>query len=362
MPSAYEPSGKFDSSVFLFFLLALAVSVGFGWLYQWLIAIIPLIILNLAVTAAYAAALWFAISLMVEYGQCRNRTLAAVMGLVIGAVGLGASHYFDYLAGIATIMEDPNIPARMRDAVEAKIGFSDWINMRVEQGYVITRMTSSSDGGPPISGVFVYGVWAIEAVIIVGAAAWGGFESAGAAFCESCGKWATDVGAFLYPNPTDEVVESIDNAGSLETVAEPEIAFGHDPDRSLRYDVEECPECDDSKYLSVIEQTITVNKDGNEELAEEPLWSKLEIGPATLETVSTIHERVAAAAENLEQEYTPERGPDPGDDAEEMAFADTPAGGEPAGDEMAFADTPAADGGGAPDDDDDEASPEDIEW
>ena len=306
MLDSYEPSGKFDSTVFLFALLGAGLAVGLGWLYQLIVAWIPFIYLNFIATLAFAGALWGAMYVSVDWGHCRNRIVAVGVGVAIGLVGIAASHYFAYQAFVDAMLADVE-RLGLRPGGIAQLDFWKYVEIRVEAGYSISRGASSSGDGMPLSGIFVYGVWAVEAAIVVAGGIWGGWEAASRPFCESCGEWQHEDDTYLYPTPAFDVVQQLEDARTVEELVAPDIAFADATSRSLVYYTGTCPSCDDSNFLTVNIKDVTQTSKG-EEVKESSLWENLEVGPEAVEKVSELPGRIADRSRELREKAEAEDG------------------------------------------------------
>lgn len=103
---SYRPSGKFDPSTFPFALgLGLVAALGVGWVYQFLVDLIPFIYVRFILTAGLGAAIGFLVGWGAYQGKCRNLMLVAAMAVTMAIVAEGATMYYQYQRTINKALE-----------------------------------------------------------------------------------------------------------------------------------------------------------------------------------------------------------------------------------------------------------------
>lgn len=244
----YQSSGRIGAlGIPAMLIAALGVGVGLGIVYAYVIAWIPIIYVSILATGGFAFALGFSISLAGSLGHVRNGTIAHVFGLFAGLVGLYAAWAWDGYArfeGEYPVCWDPQ-------------QLWVYVNMIYENG-------AWGMGDTPVTGIPLGIIWAIEALIIVGASTLLAGSTASLPYCESCGKWTEETEDFkrLLPPENEEALQQLCE-GNLDVLTEFTACAPGKP-LSIRLDVHACPECDDTRYLTVNLARITVNDEGEE--------------------------------------------------------------------------------------------------
>jgi hypothetical protein len=184
--ATYSPSGRFHPSVFAIVPgLGLAAGVVGGWLYQFLIDLLPFIILGACFTLFFGFGLGLLVGLGLKWGKCRNLTLAIALGACVGVTGLGFSYFWAYQSVKSDVMADPELAQNI-----GGFSFGDYLEARVEYGWTVTSKRGTGRG-TSWSGGMVYVIWLIEALIVVGVASVAPLIAARRPFCEGCDCWAT---------------------------------------------------------------------------------------------------------------------------------------------------------------------------
>jgi hypothetical protein len=287
MIETYRPSGKFSPSFVIFALLGAAVAVASAWLYQFLMELIPLIYLNFLITAGFAFLLSMGTGAMVHGGRCRNAFVAVAAALVIGALTAGATHYFSYQSALDDIVDMEGLDEVGAEALAEQVSFGQFIEARVDMGWSFGKVGRSGDGAP-ISGFFVWLLWGIEGLVLVGAAGFGAFGAARSPFCESCNEWSEDDAAFIFPAPSEETLAQIRSARSVEGLLDVEIEATGMPTQGLLFKPSKCPSCPDNHHLSVCERVVTVDSDGKEDIKDTDLLTNVILTAEQAERVRAI--------------------------------------------------------------------------
>ncbi|MDH3583740.1 MAG: hypothetical protein OER86_05955 [Phycisphaerae bacterium] len=293
----YKPSGKFRFSIFGLTAALAVVGVALGWVYQWLIDVVPWIYLSVVITLGFGLLLFLGAGWVTRLGRCRNVALAILVAVIAGLLVTAATYYHAYTIFLDDAMAAENIPAEQRAVATEQFPFRDYLKFRVETGWSIGRPGRDGSSGMPIKGVFVYLVWLIEAGILVGGAALGAVGAARQPYCESCDEWTeADLLTVALPQPEPDTVERVKTATSVDQLLSVPIAPSPDEASSLVYSLSGCPRCENSAFLTVKHVSVTVNKKDEAETETEDLWSDLVLSPAQLETMQAFSEQVEAAA------------------------------------------------------------------
>lgn len=280
MPIAYLPSNRIGSNTFLLLIPMLIASGVLGVIYGVAMRFIPLIILDLLLVFGFAFVSGYAAMLAIRIGKCRNPLFALAYGLLSGLVGVAASHYTMYLLQCGGMSPMPS--------------FMDYVHLRVKSGWTIGRVSSSSSGGAPISGFFVWLCWGIEAVVIILGAGLRAQSQAFEPFCEPCEQWATKESVrFAAPGLSTATINQM-RSGKFEDILSPpmnEVKVSND---SLTYRVRVCPSCNSASFLDLIRTVIVTDKKGNTNEKKQVVCNSLQLAPEEVEAVTQLRDDVSA--------------------------------------------------------------------
>lgn len=244
----YQSSGRIGAlGIPAMLIAALGAGVGLGIVYAYIIAWIPIIYVSILATGGFAFALGFSVSLAASLGHVRNGTVAHLFGLFAGLVGLYAAWAWDGYARL-----DGEIPVLW----EPQLLWA-YVTAFYENG-------AWGMGDTPVTGIPLGIIWAIEAAIIVGASTLLAGSTASTPYCESCGEWTEETEDFkrLLPPENEYALQQLCE-GNLDVLTEFTACAPGKP-LSIRLDVHACPECADTRYLTVNLAKLTVNDEGEE--------------------------------------------------------------------------------------------------
>lgn len=208
----YKASGKIAPLQFLLFtLIGLLIAAVLGVAAMLIAQLIYLVPLSPLIMAAISGAL---AALVTRLGRNRSPLLALIVGLLIGGTIYGVYRFSEYGYALYTIESQLNpkgdIVANVLGAFDStniaqvdrtmaregitQSGFPGFIMWMSSEGMTITRFSSSSSGSGGITldqnMTLIY--WAVEALLVVGVAAYAAVRSARAPYDENAGQWISD--------------------------------------------------------------------------------------------------------------------------------------------------------------------------
>lgn len=268
---SYRHSGKFEPTTFPFALgLGLVGALGVGWLYQFLVDLIPFIYIRFILTAAFGAALGWLVGWGAQMGKCRNLMLVSVMAFSIAVVAEGATMYYQYQRTIGKILTKdfarlqrvnrgkevpPEVLKRHRRQLMKQFTFQHYLEARVKYGW---KMKSTS-----INGVMVYIIWGLELLILIVAGVFLARTMVDVPFCERGNVWATEIDLGGVPHVVPEIAQEALAAGDINffiDVANLPVDEGFPT--VLHYTLYQCV---NAGYLSVKLKTILINDKGEQQ-------------------------------------------------------------------------------------------------
>ena len=170
----YKPSGKFGplSLVTIPALGAIGALIG-GFAYSYAVNWIPFIYINILLTIAYGFLVGFMIDQGASLGKLRNPALGVLLGLVVGVFAI----YTQWVAHFYAVSNQTQLiwnSAALWEAIARLNETGSW---------------SIGRAGEPVSGLLLYVVWGVEAIIMLGLTVFMAQLAAHRLFCEGCGKW-----------------------------------------------------------------------------------------------------------------------------------------------------------------------------
>lgn len=308
----YSPSGRVSPLFFVYLGLALIVAIIAAFVYQLGLYWIPFIYVNFLLTGAMGLLVGMVGSFVVNQGKARSILLALLGAVVLTLAGLGAKFWFQYQrdyneqaravealkeTGFAELQQELAMELG-QDAMgaseasdtsgqdgqlpeEAKAEFIRAIDQQLEQYTFAAHLQQRVDDGwlvgkgkgMPISGVFVYLIWLIEAGAILGIGGMMMWESASQPFSEKLGQWASESEVVMsLPVSDPAMIEKIQAANSVDQLLEIPIPKDDQSNQIAVYTVNSIPgqEMEDA-YLSVELQTHKINSKGEAEVDKKNL-------------------------------------------------------------------------------------------
>lgn len=247
----YKESGAVGLKGIIFMALGgLIAGLILGAIYAYAIFYIPFIYISFLLTIGFGVGVGFAVGKAATFGQVRNGLAVIVAGAIAGIV----ASYFGWVFWIHAASE------------QTLLSFSP--------GLIFENMASIAEFGAwsifgwTPSGIALYVIWTIEALIILVASvifALAGFGRE--PFCEGCNNWTKSEvissSLEIIENPT-EFVTALEG-GDLTPLTNLALT---DPSEHLRTKVEliSCSRCEESHFATV--EIITVEVDDKGEADE----------------------------------------------------------------------------------------------
>lgn len=248
----------------------LAVAVALAFAYSYLNYYSPLLILNIASAAGYAAALGACVAALFTWGKTRNSTV----GMFVATVVTLASYYLCWAVWLS-VVPGGNTGGSSWALAADPLGLWQVLLAVNERGvWAIGR--SSSENGEPISGVGLWLCWGAEAVIVLAGAPWVAWKVLTAdPFCESCLTWCAEERgvALIRPAESGELRRRFEAKDFLymKTVgprAEGDYEW-------CRLDLHRCPGCGRTNTLSVQLDKVETDRKGKQSVTSKEVLSGL---------------------------------------------------------------------------------------
>lgn len=262
----YKHSGKIGLAgpIYMLILGALGASI-LGAIYGYAIYYIPIIYLNIFLTLGLGGIVGYIVGFSAKLGKVRNTSIVLFFGFLLGL-------FAEY------------------------VGWVSWIYASSEQSMLLLMPSSilntiqmlSVDGVWSIfsstpTGMALYAIWAIEALVIIGTSILVAsmFISA-TPFCENCNRWIEEEDALLpleaVSNPDDLKLKleqgDYSALNALKSKGEEENVY-------TQINLLHCSSCEQNHFLSVKSVAVSLDSDNKEEKEESYIVENLIISSDT---------------------------------------------------------------------------------
>jgi hypothetical protein len=291
----YRHSGRIDAMTIPVGLVGgLVISVAMAWVYQLAVDWIPLIYVSVLCTLGFGFGFGFAMTFLLQKLNCRNRFVAGLLTLILAGVGLAASFGFAYLRTVGELAKENKMTTQ---EVREQYGFQRYITKRVEAGWNIG--SHGRTNGSAMSGIMVWLIWLIEALIVIVGAVVVTVGALTDPFCEECHDWlAKRVVGFRNSVP----LEKLNAAVSEGTLAEVLAVEGGDAATPgvMEYSVYSCEGCSQKHYLSLTHKYSVTNSKGQQEAKSDTILQHAETDQSTLSRLESALKQQAPVEETAE--------------------------------------------------------------
>jgi hypothetical protein len=272
----YRHSGRFSpSAVALALAAGLLAAVPMAFVYSYGIVYIPIVgMVSFLLTAGFAAIVGFATGWVLRKGKVRNHGATLAAALPVALFALWAA----WVTWVYATLHRADAEVGLLDLVVQPTGLWNVITIINEKG------AWSLKGLTPTGGL-LWGLWALEAGLIVGMVVWVARECVNLPFCEPCDRWCDkpQVVATLGPTSKDALaprLEKGDYAVLGELPAATALAY-------TRLDLHQCAQCQATTTLTATSVTVT-GKKGKQEKKEKTLVKYLLVPPGELSAMRSV--------------------------------------------------------------------------
>jgi len=198
MTQYYKPSGKFSPSFILFFLLVSLIAFPLlGLIYAYCIWYIPFIYINFFITLGFGFLVALCVNkVVIRKGKVRNPILALFIGFFAGIVAL----YFHWSVWIDLVINAGESYGSERIGVTvSNIEFFQVFSLIFQPSMVFEYIGMVNEfgtwgiRGATVSGAFLWVIWAIEFVIVVGVSSFLPYLESKKPFSESTNSWYEEI-------------------------------------------------------------------------------------------------------------------------------------------------------------------------
>lgn len=297
----YKPSGEVTVAALAAGLFGgLLVALVLAFVYSYLIAYIPFVYVNVLCTIGYACALGFIIGWLLKSGKMRN----PAVGVFVTTIVALAAYYFSWAVWLSAMLARGDYDVSAYTLASHPSTMLEVILRVNENG----AWSIGRGGKNPVTGVFLWIVWAIEAgivLIVPPVLAWGVLSSE--PFCEFCGEWCEeDQGLVSLRQTEPAALKQVFESKQFERLK----AIGaKDPDSPdwFRPNLHRCKSCDRTNTLTVKSEKITIDSKGNAKTESKDLFAKLSLSQPEVEELRRVSRELTMPAPVQEPAASPQQ-------------------------------------------------------
>ena len=255
----YEHSGTVGAlGPLMVALLGLSAAVLTGAIYGYALNYIPFIYLNFILTLVFGAAVGYAVGKGAKFGKIRSAKFTGLFGLVAGLLAL----YVSWVSWIHAWSGQEILASSFGETTDIMAAIAE------EGAWSIFGMTPS--------GIGLYAIWAIEAVIIVGLASMVAAGSiATTPFCEACNCWVNKLKTVSGLTVVEDHGEMISQLEAADFSSLEALKTDGSEQQFTKVDLLHCPGCNDFHSLTLTAVTVIVDEDGDTNEDEEEIVENL---------------------------------------------------------------------------------------
>lgn len=267
----------------------LLVGLVLAFVYSYLIAYSPFVYVNLLATIGYACALGFVVGWLLKSGKMRNPAVGVCATVIVAL----AAYYFSWAVWLSAMLGRGDYDVSAFTLASQPSTMLEVILRVNEQG----AWSIGRGGKNPVTGVFLWIVWAIEAAIVLAVPpvlAWGVMNSE--PFCEFCGEWCEeDRGLVSLAQAEPAGLRQVFESKQFERLKSVGAKDSGAADW-YRLDMHRCKRCDKTNTLTVKSEKITFDNKGNSKVESKDLLSMLVLSQPEVEELRRVSRELTIPA------------------------------------------------------------------
>ena len=286
----YRSSGAFSP-------LGIAITLGVGivatailsLIYGYALAWIPFIYINVFIILGYGFGVGMAVNFGGKMGKMRNRGVMLGLGLLVGLV----AEYAGWVVWLYAMSSQTVLifnPSELWDAITTLAEVGVW-NLK---------------GWTP-TGVALYLMWGIEAVMVIGLATVMGASGADDPYCERCQAWV-DKSEALGPFSPELSGDFLTDLESEKYEALSGLVTCPPADLFVQAELNHCPGCNQLHLLTLKTVALSLDKDGKTQRSEQPISEHLLVTSEVHKTIRDNASRPPVSDSVDESEEAPNDG------------------------------------------------------
>jgi hypothetical protein len=206
MNTEYKLSGKSGNIFIVGILLGPILVTLLSIIYAYIDVYNPIVYLTLLVFIGLLVGIFIVQKLVIRLSKCRSKGSSIIYGILTGLFGFYAS----WCTFLYVMFRKEDVPMELLDLMLSPSLVYEMAQSLSVDGYFTLL------GGGTVKGGFLWFIWIVEAIGIIGAGALGGLAVIHEEiFCEDCNRWAEDINF--------DMRLAIDNKGITKEIIETDI-------------------------------------------------------------------------------------------------------------------------------------------
>lgn len=240
MNSEYKLSGKSGNIFIVGLLLGPILVTLLCIVYAYIDVYNPVVYLTLLVFLGLLFGIIITQKIVIKLSKCRSKNSAIVYGLIVGLFGV----YSSWCTFLYVMFRKENLPIELLELMSNPSMIYELANTLSVDGYYTLF-------GMEVKGGFLWLIWIIEAIGIVGAGALGGLTVMHKeVFCEECNRWAEDIDFNLRLAIEDKETAKKTIETEISNILDYPVYDGANSDH-IKVNLHQCSKCRNTSTIDV---------------------------------------------------------------------------------------------------------------
>lgn len=252
MNTEYKLSGKSGNIFIVGILLGPILVTLLSIIYAYIDVYNPIVYLTLLVFIGLLVGIFIVQKLVIRLSKCRSKGSSIIYGILTGLFGFYAS----WCTFLYVMFRKEDVPMELLDLMlSPSLVYEMAQSLSVDGYFTLLR-------GGTVKGGFLWFIWIVEAIGIIGAGALGGLAVIHEEiFCEGCNRWAEDINF--------DMRLAIDNKGITKEIIETDIEKILNFDKlenlnseHIKVNLHQCSKCQNTNTIDIDFITYETNDKG----------------------------------------------------------------------------------------------------
>jgi hypothetical protein len=240
MNNEYKLSGKLGNVFIVGLLLGPILVTLLCIIYAYIDVYNPMVYLTFLVFLGLLFGIILIQKIIIKLSKCRNKNSSIIYGLIVGLFGV----YSSWCTFLYVMFREENFPIELLDLMFNPSMIYELANTLSVDGYYTLF-------GIEVKGFFLWLIWIIEAIGIIGAGALGGLTVMHEEiFCEDCNRWAEDIDFNLRLSIEDKIAAKKIIETEISKILDYPIYDGFNSDH-IRINLHQCSKCQNTSTVDI---------------------------------------------------------------------------------------------------------------
>jgi hypothetical protein len=240
MNNVYKLSGKSGNIFIIGLLLGPILVTLLCIIYAYIDVYNPMVYLTFLAFLGLLYGIIIIQKIIIKLSKCRNKNSSIIYGLIVGLFGV----YSSWCTFLYVMFREENFPIELLDLMFNPSMIYELANTLSVDGYYTLF-------GIEVKGGFLWLIWIIEAIGIIGAGALGGLTVMHEEiFCEDCDRWAEDIDFNLRLSIDDKIAAKKIIETEISKILDYPIYDGFNSDH-IRINLHQCSKCQNTSTIDI---------------------------------------------------------------------------------------------------------------